>query len=61
MVELVTGNPPDAFHVWFGLGAVGITKDEKIIIDCTRIEAVKGGAQGIFPPKLFIEKSQGTL
>lgn len=34
VVDLATKDKSATFYAWFGLGAVGVTKNDEIIIDC---------------------------
>lgn len=59
VVEMSTQDPRGTFYVWFGVDAIDVTKDEQMIIDCSRVEnPARGGAQGILlPGNMFIEKA----
>lgn len=56
VVDMATRDKSATFYAWFGLGAVGVTKNDEIIIDCTKVETPKGAAQTMLPHNLFFDK-----
>lgn len=56
VVDMATKDKSTTFYAWFGLGAVGVTKNDEIIIDCTKVETPKGAAQAMLPHNLFLDK-----
>lgn len=58
VVQLFTKAPTDVpVNAWFGIGAVEITRDDQIVIDCSRVETAKGIAQAMLPHNAFFSKS----
>lgn len=56
VVDMATKDRSATFYAWFGLGAVGVTKNDEIIIDCTKVTTPKGVAQAMLPHNLFLDK-----